>query len=533
MAEFRAFRQKVEDSSHLPFPSSAATSVMNFSGLQQQATRMPTSFLQVHASSTASGIGGRNAGNMQAGSNSQLGGGCAGGIHRAHGNLGGNQPNSQNAQQFMDLQSEMHMLASNGAPEKAGEYHGLGDPNLHAALVDIQQKIEKMQEFIRMNGNGGQANLQQQQEVASAVNLISQMTAAISEGMLNNNKVQNQNQNETQTPNMSMSDSSQLNHLFQGAMQSPSSGPRLNFLEYSSPPAVIPDTVLGNNGNNSFPGLHGPNNVNLNNCFGQNIAGNLSLGTGERVYGAVTTSKGSSVLPSETVGVGNLRHPQLNCNRRFDSPPSVISGLNNSSAKPSIRTSITTATSQLQANPGGSGSLGSDNQKFSKGQVVQKDEYDDGEGEVLAPGSYQLVELDDREIMAEHTHFCELCGKGFKRDANLRMHMRSHGDEYKTPEALARPIRPIDEQKPEIPKRFSCPHVGCKRNVKHRKFQPLKSLLCVKNHYRRSHCAKILVCMLVRYYLLQEGQAVRTCRSATYEQNPFAEQAKWTSLSFT
>lgn len=31
--------------------------------------------------------------------------------------------------------------------------------------------------------------------------------------------------------------------------------------------------------------------------------------------------------------------------------------------------------------------------------------------------------------------------KGFKRDANLRMHMRGHGDDYKNPAALAKPVR--------------------------------------------------------------------------------------------
>ncbi|XP_028102610.1 protein SENSITIVE TO PROTON RHIZOTOXICITY 1-like [Camellia sinensis] len=35
----------------------------------------------------------------------------------------------------------------------------------------------------------------------------------------------------------------------------------------------------------------------------------------------------------------------------------------------------------------------------------------------------------------EQNYFCMICGKGFKRDANLRMHMRGHGDEYKTPAA--------------------------------------------------------------------------------------------------
>eukprot|EP00250_Pteridium_aquilinum_P011198 c19898_g1_i1 orf=102-1976(+) len=124
----------------------------------------------------------------------------------------------------------------------------------------------------------------------------------------------------------------------------------------------------------------------------------------------------------------------------------------------------------------------------------QKDDDDDGEGESLPPGSYELVELAATEILAEHTHFCEICSKGFKRDANLRMHMRGHGDEYKTPAALARPDKtPRDPLMVKL-RRYSCPYAGCKRNKKHQKFQPLKTMLCVKNHYRRSHCPKLLIC---------------------------------------
>eukprot|EP01018_Ginkgo_biloba_P020369 Gb_21302 [translate_table: standard] len=110
--------------------------------------------------------------------------------------------------------------------------------------------------------------------------------------------------------------------------------------------------------------------------------------------------------------------------------------------------------------------------------------------------SYEIIEITAADILAEYTYFCEFCGKGFKRDGNLRMHMRAHGNNYKTLAALAKPVDKSSTQENTMarPRKYSCPYVGCKWNRKHIKFQPMKSMLCVKNHYKRSHCPKIYIC---------------------------------------
>ncbi|GAB4847278.1 hypothetical protein Ancab_026322 [Ancistrocladus abbreviatus] len=129
-----------------------------------------------------------------------------------------------------------------------------------------------------------------------------------------------------------------------------------------------------------------------------------------------------------------------------------------------------------------------------KSEVVDED-IEDGDSKI---DDYELVELDAVELLAEHIHFCEICGKGFKRDANLRMHMRAHGDQFKTPEALAKPETCPEQQQLQAntrkKTRFSCPFVGCNRNKQHKRFRPLKSVICVKNHFKRSHCPKMYSC---------------------------------------
>ncbi|XP_030451216.2 protein SENSITIVE TO PROTON RHIZOTOXICITY 2-like [Syzygium oleosum] len=145
---------------------------------------------------------------------------------------------------------------------------------------------------------------------------------------------------------------------------------------------------------------------------------------------------------------------------------------------------------------------GSDQEMRELPQVDRQNNEKPQAHRALSSNSYDIIELNADDLLAKFTHYCQICGKGFKRDANLRMHMRAHGDEYKTSAALSNPTKnsnsnrnkASDDQECLRPKKYSCPQEGCRWNRKHPKFQPLKSMICVKNHYKRSHCPKMYVC---------------------------------------
>ncbi|KAI3916564.1 hypothetical protein MKW98_026306 [Papaver atlanticum] len=110
---------------------------------------------------------------------------------------------------------------------------------------------------------------------------------------------------------------------------------------------------------------------------------------------------------------------------------------------------------------------------------------------VLEMGLYN--EFEKKEVRSDggfagqvkYTYYCQVCGKGFKRDANLRMHMRSYGEEYKFTAALSNPMKSLNSNSMEsnagcysklVPRKYSFPQEGCRWNKKHTKFQPLKSM---------------------------------------------------------
>ncbi|KAJ7537670.1 hypothetical protein O6H91_11G016700 [Diphasiastrum complanatum] len=357
------------------------------------------------------------------------------------------------------LEESMDLLKdSSSESPQAGQASSQGFMNVLALL---QQNIEHLQTLVRLIGQGGQFNAatqQPQMKAAAGMATVITQLIAVAAGLLP--------QVHQQSPQPMFS--FPVNHL-SGEATSGMDFFQQNCSENSLASAL--GVFAGNNPFGSHVGEEKQSAMGMG-CTvgGTGLDGSIELA--EHLLG----THGSSDVPRNYVGVDLGLHSCTDLTGNISSRRCNSAMTNENSFM---------LTNSLEIN----GSL--EDQEPGNGF---RDDEDEGEAENLPPGSYELIELDAMEILAEHTHFCEICGKGFKRDANLRMHMRGHGDEYKTAAALAKPDKFLQDPSLRRPRRYSCPYLGCKRNKKHKKFLPLKTMLCVKNHYRRSHCPKMLTC---------------------------------------
>lgn len=204
-------------------------------------------------------------------------------------------------------------------------------------------------------------------------------------------------------------------------------------------------------------------------------------------FSSVDTQMPIHKISKEVETAGN--RPAVVCNRGktkcvSPSPDLVLAGASGSGERGN-KSSLSSAETQMSICE----------KKKREEQVVPGEDVEEEEREREGEDAdFEVVELDAVQLLAEHLHFCEICGKGFRRDANLRMHMRAHGDRFKSPGALAKPENNEKTMNMSTAVRFSCPYVGCNRNRKHKKFKALKSVICVKNHFKRSHCPKMYAC---------------------------------------
>ncbi|KAG6535311.1 hypothetical protein ZIOFF_000276 [Zingiber officinale] len=96
--------------------------------------------------------------------------------------------------------------------------------------------------------------------------------------------------------------------------------------------------------------------------------------------------------------------------------------------------------------------------------------------------SAEVVALRPEDLLATGRYICTVCSKGFQRDQNLQLHMRTHNINYELKKSGRTPVRR---------KAYVCPIPSC---VYSHSSRALSDITGIKKHFNRKHGPKNLKC---------------------------------------